>query len=717
MADIKITDNVSASADFKIRDDSPLAKAGLTQLVTTGDELVKNFTKPIDQADIKSIALGGTFTSPGFLNSDLLSLTVAVGINGALTIVKPTDKLLFPDDGFSPTIPVSSNHAWLGLEFDLVGKMKVGVSANGVGVSLEGDTKLGCSTFTEFSASVPPLLTLSDAAAKAFGNYSMVTNAAAVRSQSAGTVYCTEASGSVILGVTLSQPFTLNPLASSALPFNITASVQPQVTLKLAPSITVSGDLLVRSYKVSRDVVRLGVYKKRGSNLSATFSASAGIGGDIGSTDVLGMLLNAALPGVDVAAAGISGDNGITLNKVIKDSLNRSLSAQLNATCSAATTDEAAVLYDIHLIDGDSATDDAIAVALHGDWSKLESLQNANRIRNIAVETSERKSSISINLFGFYSATSVTDYLRRCTVLVDESGQVSFIDKADTKRISASTEPFASDANKLRQALMEDFLCTAAYKLLNGRLVLDLSATQSYFDYEREMSRSEMQENVRLGYALGLIPDGSLDAILSANSSFHHACAGVTIRYDMPALLDIFFYDRAKRIARTREELEAIGRNTMSLLLDPRDATDSVRLSILRNDTAWKQMDEIGNVVVFSAIPFLSHLGSTQLGAVIADWVSIAWWAEAISKIAPALSVALDAAESASSNPENDQGFLKARGRLVNILGEVTRKTDAAFVHGWGEAVMFVLSGRHGSAEIDMKWNSQALRFVSPPPK
>jgi hypothetical protein len=37
MADIKITDNVSASADFKIRDDSPLAKAGLTQLVTTGD--------------------------------------------------------------------------------------------------------------------------------------------------------------------------------------------------------------------------------------------------------------------------------------------------------------------------------------------------------------------------------------------------------------------------------------------------------------------------------------------------------------------------------------------------------------------------------------------------------------------------------------------------------------------------------------------------------
>ena len=195
----------------------------------------------------------------------------------------------------------------------------------------------------------------------------------------------------MIVGVSLSQPFTFNPLASAALPFNITASVQPQVTLKLAPSITVSGDLLVRSYKVQSRRRATRCYKKRGSNLSATFTASGGIGGDIGSTDVLGMLLNAALPGVDVAAAGISGDNGKALNKVIKDSLNRSLSAQLNATCSAATTDEAAILYDIHLKDGDSATDDAIAVALHGDWSKLESLQNAKRIRNIAVEKSERK--------------------------------------------------------------------------------------------------------------------------------------------------------------------------------------------------------------------------------------------------------------------------------------------------------------------------------------
>ena len=344
MADITITDNAALSVDFKIRDDSPLAKAGLKQLVAAGDELRKNFTAPVDQADFQSIALGGTFTSPDLLSSDLPSLTLSAGVNCGLTVVKPADKLLFPDDGFSPRIPVSANQAWVAVDFDLSAKAKVGVSANGVGVSFEDDAKLCCSTFSLFSAKLSPLPSLGDACAAAFENYSILTSAAGIRKQFPCTVNMSEANGAVTIGVSLSQPFTINPLASATLPFNITASIQPQVTLKLAPAVTVTGDLIFRSYKVSDDVVRIGVYKKHGTTLSATLTGAAGIGGDIGKTDILGLLLNAALPGVDVAKAGITGDNAKTLNKVIKDSLNRSLAAQINATCSAAVTDEARCL-------------------------------------------------------------------------------------------------------------------------------------------------------------------------------------------------------------------------------------------------------------------------------------------------------------------------------------------------------------------------------------
>jgi hypothetical protein len=45
------------------------------------------------------------------------------------------------------------------------------------------------------------------------------------------------------------------------------------------------------------------------------------------------------------------------------------------------------------------------------------------------------------------------------------------------------------------------------------------------------------------------------------------------------------------------------------------------------------------------------------------------------------------------------------------VLGDVTRNTSAAFVHGWGAAVMFALSRRRGSAEMELTWNSKTLHF------
>jgi hypothetical protein len=515
------------------------------------------------------------------------------------------------------------------------------------------------------------------------------------------------------LTVSLEQPFTLNALASANLPLNETASIQPSVTLKVATSLQVSGDFLVRSYKINDSLVRIGLYKKHGSTLTASFTAGAGVGGDIGSDDMLGALLNAALPGVDSAKAGITGDNAKALDNVIKDGIDRSLSAQLNATCSAATTHEAAVLYEIQLNSGDKvATDKALGLALHGDWTTMETLPNARRIRNIAVETVEKKRSLTVNLLGFYSATSTIDYLKACTVLIDDSGQVTITDKLDASRISASTSPYAADSDKLRQALMEDFLCTATYAAMGGKLNLKLSVVQSYLDYKGKMSWDEMHENVLLGYALSLIPQGSLDAMLKATPSFYHACVSGTVRYDTPALLNMFYKDPASQTQRSRVELEQVGRNVMCTLLDPSDETDAVRLSILENNDAWTQMDSIGNTAVFNNIPYLNHLSTTELSAVSADWISIVWWADALSKIAPALSATIVALSKApADHPTQDAGFMKARAKLANVLGAVTRNTDAAFVHGWGAAVMFALSGKHGTAEMDLTWNSKTLRF------
>ena len=714
MTDVTITDGLDLSVDMKIRDDSPLAKARLTQLIATGKDLLENFTRPVDAADIRSLALGASAASPNLLSEDV-SLTLGAGMNCGLSISKPADKLLFADDGFSPVIPITPNEVWLGVEFDLSANLAAGASANGVGVSVAAATKLACATYTRIAWTTPPVPALRDACATAFANFSIATSAKAIRDQAANTVNVTDVSGSITVAVSLEQPFTFNALGSANLPFNQTASIQPDVSVKLSTALTFDGDFLVRSYKLSDSRVRLGVYKKHGSTLTVSLIGSAGIGGDIGTADVLGALLNAALPAVDVAAAGIVGENAKILNGVVKDGLNRSLSAQMNATCSAALTDEAAVLYEIDLAESDAtATDRAIGHALNGDWTQLESLPNVHRIRNIAVETAEKKQSFTINLFGFYNATSTLDYLKSCTILVDDSGQLSITDKLDTARIRASTSPYASDKAKLRQALMEDFLCTATYGVERGKLNLQLTAMQSYLDYDQNMGSAEMRRNFALAYALGLTPPGSLDTLLAATSSFRHAVVTAIVRYDTPALRDIFYRDPTSQTLRSRQEVERQGRDVMCLFLDPSDPTDAARLSVLRNDAAWQQMDEIGNTAAFHSIPYLSHLGPTQLGAVTADWVSIVWWADALSNVAPALDAVITALDDAPiEDPTGDTGLLKARAHLANVLGSVTRKTDAAFVHGWGAAVLFALSGRHGSAEMNMTWNSKTLQFQS----
>ena len=727
MATINITDNLALSTDLEIRNDSPLAKAGITKMVPTAKQLFEDFGKPIDQADQQSVALGATFTSPSFLTTDVSAVTAVAGINCELSIIKAADGLVFPDDGFSPIIPVKANQAWLGVELDLTGTVEVGASVNGVGISFEGTETLSCSTYTLFAPEAPPLPLLRDACATAFGNFSMATNPAALRSQLANTVNVTELNGSVTVAVALEVPFTLNPLASVNLPFNKTASIEPNVLVELAPSLQISGDLLVRSYKVSESILRLGVYKKHGTTFSVSFAAAAGIEGEIGTTDVLGTLLNKALPGVDVAKSGITGGNAAELNSVINGSLDRSLSAQMNATCSATHTDEAAVLYEIDLIGGEKGTtDDALGSALHGDWTRLEKLSlqtptNVRRLRNIAVETVDKQISFTVNLFGFYSAVSISEYLQSCTVLVDESGQISIADKVDASRISASVTPYAADTEKLRRALMEDFLCTATYAVVAGKLNLKLTVVQSYLDYKPAMSPHEMQENVLLGYMLGLIPFGSLDDTLKANSSFNHACATAVVKYDMPALLNVFFKDPSSMQPRSKQEIEVEGRRVMAALIVPPGGddgdTDKIRLDILRNDAVWAKMDEIGNIATFNTISGLGHLGITQLAAVSGDWVSVAWWSDAISRVAPAIKETIGALSAVSSNdPTQDPAFMKSRDTLADLLGSVARNSDAGFEPGWGEAVTFGLSGGHGVARMDILWSGGA-RHYGPPAK
>jgi hypothetical protein len=353
-----------------------------------------------------------------------------------------------------------------------------------------------------------------------------------------------------------------------------------------------------------------------------------------------------------------------------------------------------------------------LTLALQGDWTAIDGLPNAHRIRNIVADAVEKKTSITLNLFGLLSAVSVTDYVKKCTILLDESGHLSIIDRLETNRIAALSLPYASDPEKLRTALMQDFVCTATYAIVSGHLNLRLTLAQTYLDYEHNMSRSQMRQNIILGYQLGIVPLGSLDAELNSAGSFSHALISATVRYSTPALMSMFFSETVALTPRTQDQLELIGRDTMRAFLDPADPANAARIRALSNSQTWTAMNETGNTAAFGQIPTLQGLNQVQLATIATDWVSIRWWADAFVKVAPLLSDILATVKTLPpGDPSSNPDFMKRRDRLAAVLGGITRNTSAAFVPGWGEAVIFALSGKAGSPSMDLAWNSHQYHY------
>jgi len=478
-------------------------------------------------------------------------------------------------------------------------------------------------------------------------------------------------------------PLSLRAFATANLPFNFSLNVAPSATAKIAGSLAVTGDLLVRSHKLSDVLLRLGVYKKQGSTLSASLTASAGVGVQGGGTELLGAVLNAALPPVDVANTGMPPELAKALNGVIKDSVDRSISIGLNATCSASTTHEAAILYEIRLDQGDPAkTDLALSAALRGDWTLLAILHNATLIRDISVETKERKSTLSINLLGFYNAVSVTDYVSKCTILRDDTGQLTILDALTSSRIAATSTPYAADAHRLRTALAQDFITTASYIAVGTKLNLTLTLSQDFMDYSNFMSPQQLRNDLLLGSVLKLFPQGAFDADLSRSTPFPHARVSCGVKYDNAAVLSIFFKDAALRTPRSRDEIESVGRTAMAALLDPSNQINAARIQILLNDGAWAAMDDDGNTASFGLLPQLRGLNVTEVNDVGVDWVSIRWWADSISKVAPHLAKTRNP-RSAGCGQCRGRSKLHARARQLGGRSWCSRKEHECRVCGY----------------------------------
>jgi len=708
MANISISDQLQATASISISDGSALALAQLKNLSFAHLPIVGDFAKPLDQFTLDNVEIGIGLSTPSASVGE--SLSFSGGLNAALSVFTPKHKNLFGDEDFAPALAIHPSECWAGLRLKTTLQETLSAkSANGFGLSLTTGTTVALTTFVHFPYPGAPMPVFKEALTKLLEAFSIAATPAQLRAIPAGIAHAVEATGSVSLGASYSVPLTVSPFATLGLPFNLALNVAPSLVASIKGSVTLQGSFIVRTYRSSDTKIVIGLYKKQETTLSAALTVSAGVGTDIGSTDILAKVLGAVIPSASLDDLHLDEAQKQDLSAGLKQCANESIAIALNACCTASDSDEAAVIYELDLSRGDMAvTDAAIAAALRGDWSPFESLPNAAPIRHILRDLAERNHKLNINLLGLYNATSIADYLNSTTVLQDEHGQISIVDKVTAKTLSAETTPYAAKPDKLRTILARDFIATATYGACSGKLgIAAFSVHQSFLDYHAKASISNVKSQIALAKIFGFALNPDLDSFVAAHTSFTHNKFYLDAVYDLPCVYRLFYQDVNTHTPYLKETLDSIGRKAKIDLLDPAAANAMPRLVALRNDDTWKAMNDNGNVTKFGTIPSLSRLESTALGAISADWTDIRTWSDALLNIAPALSALLKAVEQAKSpNPQADPAFLAAHKKLEGVLNQLSEDTKSAFGDGWPLAVMYRVasasSGAPAQPEVKM---------------
>jgi hypothetical protein len=184
--------------------------------------------------------------------------------------------------------------------------------------------------------------------------------------------------------------------------------------------------------------------------------------------------------------------------------------------------------------------------------------------------------------------------------------------------------------------------------------------------------------------------------------------------YKNAAVLNLFFADPAKRQPRSRADIEGAGRKAMIALIDPGDPGAAARLSALQTDAIWAAMDSSGNTGSFNTIPGLNHLSANDLADVVADWTDIRWWSDSMLQLAPHLATLLTLLDSIpAGNYSTNPQFLSDAKQFEKQLGNFVKSTRAAFVDGWGMAVVSALAGASSSKTMDIAWTGTTKHYES----
>jgi hypothetical protein len=670
--------DLTGSAQIDISSDSLAGKSELSQLKTAAAGFIAALSKPVTDPTFEDATFGATFENPTIpLGNNVLD--IAAGVNSTLSVSRSADSPLFGPDDYDP-ININGNECWVSFELNAQLSANVAVPLpDGFGVSFGASASPDFTTFLLIADAQAPSTTLSQAIGQTLNAFRVLESVDDLLSMPQNVIYTSDLSGSVNVAGSWALPLAVNQLslADANLPFNAGVTVAPSLTVAASGSIEITSEFALRFRRPTPQTLHVGLYKKKGTTLQASFTAAAGLGAFEGQSELINAFFQAVAPGID--ASILQSDDSGDIEQALSGSIDRSLAISLNAACSAAVSDEAAFAYAIDISDVNQATKDALASTLLGDWSALTKLPNARKLRNIITETLETGFSLNVNLLGIYNFSSVGDFIKSMKVLKnDVDGSVTITDTATASRISVASTPLAAVDDRLRSALNEGFVATAAYQaLLTGTGAKPtLAATQNFLDYHETLDYRKALKELNAGEVLGVMPLNVKTGMAAIGKPVSHARFAASRTYTNDDVLRFFFSDIQNFTPRNPASLIQTGRQVLAGLLDPQDPTDQKRISALQSDSAWVQM---------TANP--AQIQPTFYS----DWYDITNWASAIAKAAPLLADAIRFAKTVPGDPTANPTFMKKRAALASALNGVTHNTNAAFEKAFPLCVMSAL--------------------------
>ncbi|QOY91389.1 hypothetical protein [Paludibaculum fermentans] len=708
MPTIKILDNLSADlAVIAPTPASAFAKylKGDLAILLAAPELVKAFPKPLAPGKNFALNFGLNFKDALEFGAAHTEWTVGASFQAQVGVTAETPSALFEQEHFGEPIMVPDGMAYVWCSFQP--GLKLGIAAG------EGDLSFGFNAGTAIDVRCchlfpagPAAKTLAEGVTEVLRDFTIPGDVQDLVHMPEGAVSAVTGTGSFQISGSFDLAAAVNPLATPKLPLvGAPLSLKAGASLDVGARIRVSGEYQIRAQKTSANKVRLGLYKRAGSQFTFDVNASAGVSADAMGKDLFSALMKkiSSDPAADaqqLSDAGLSGSQIASIQDAVVAGINRSLSVALDFQFSALRSDEAAFLYEIAL---DQLSDEsAVAVhhALDGDFSVLTGLQDLSMpgvtpVRNITNDLRKRGISLRINLLGIVNVISISELVRSGSVTFEPiSGALVIADKVSSEKISVTSRPLEADGQKLRKAVFESLLVTAAYSASRLTQSHEFTASQSYFEFHQKTNARTMADNLDAIVALGLMTADERGRILAGATQFGNSTMLLETEFDPAAFRALFV--SAGGQPRPMEDYERIGRDAMLALVagDP----DDFRHIPLGDDKLWAKLRASGQPGFPFVLPAPLNQG-VQLGVIRSDYTLIVWWAGSMALAARSLVEMenfLKTVDPAGLHENNE--FKKRRRNLIDALGDAVAGNQSTFGDPWGLLAMDAAAGRLADA-------------------